>query len=130
MPAIAAIALNDGATPTPAPHTFSPVTTNGSKAEYADRAPTTPNGYRKLQYTLEPPSGQRTTYKMTLGIHNPTEATVDGSVVVVRYQAGSLTLNFAPDSTAQERLDTIAYVRNFLSDATVKTSVQNLEPFY
>jgi hypothetical protein len=67
---------------------------------------------------------------LTLGIHNPTEATVDGSVVVVRYQAGSLTLNFAPDSTAQERLDTIAYVRNFLSDATVKTSVQNLEPFY
>jgi stringent starvation protein B len=60
----------------------------------------------------------------------PTVATVNGVDTVVRYSSGQITLNIAPDSTLQERKDLLAYMANFLGLATVKTSVENVEPFY
>jgi len=129
MPAIAALTINDGQA-SPAAHTFSPVSTDGSKAQWADRSPTIPAGFRLISREVSPPSGNRTVYRITDGYMLPTVATVNGTDQVVRYSSAQLTLNIHPDATLQERKDLLAYVKNFLADSTVVTSVQNIEPFY
>lgn len=129
MPAIAALTINDGAT-TPVAHTFSPVSTNGSLAKWADRSPSIPSGFRLISHEVLPPAGNRTTHKLTFGFMNPTVASVNGVDQVVRYSSAQVLLNVHPDSSLQERKDLLAYIANFLGNATVKTSVENIEPFY
>lgn len=129
MPAIAALVINDGQG-TPVAHTFSPQTTDGSLAKWADRSPTIPAGYRGISHEVLPPNGNRTVNKMTFGFNFPTVATVNGVDTVVRYSSAQVTLNIHPESTLQERKDMNAYITNFMSNATVKTSVENIEPFY
>lgn len=129
MPAIAAMSINDGLA-TPVAHTFSPQTTSGSKAQWADRSPSIPAGYRTISHELADPNGTRTVHKVTLGFMIPVVATVDGSDTVVRYNSAQVVLNVNPQSTLQERKDLLAYVANTLGNANVKTSVENLEPFY
>lgn len=129
MPAIAALTINDGLG-TPVAHTFNPQTTNGAKAQWADRSPSIPAGFRTISYEVQEPNGSRTVNKLVAGFMNPTVATVDGSDVVVRYSSAKVELNLHPQSTLQERKDLLAYVANFLGLATVKSSVENVEPFY
>lgn len=129
MPAIAALSINDGLA-TPVVHTFSPVSTDGSKAKWADRSPSIPAGYRIISHEVSEPNGTRTAYRVTVGFYTPTVATVNGVDTVVRYSSAQLTLNLAPDSSLQERKDLLAYVANSLANANVKTSVEQLEPFY
>lgn len=129
MPAIAALTINDGLA-TPVAHTFSPQSTTGSKAIWADRSPTIPAGYRTISHELADPNGSRTVHKLTLGFMIPVVAAVNSVDTVVRYNSGQVVLNVNPQSTLQERKDLLAYVSNMLANATVKTSVENLEPFY
>lgn len=129
MPAIATLTVNDGQA-APVAHTFSPQTTSGQRAVWADRSPTIPAGYRTISHELVEPNGTRTVHKVTMGFHNPVVASVDGSDTVVRYNSAQLVLNIHPQSTLQERKDILAYVANSLGLAAVKTSVENLEPFY
>jgi len=129
MPAIAALTINDGQT-TPVAHTFNPQTTSGAKAVWADRSPTIPAGYRLVSHELAEPNGNRTVYKLSFGFTDPKVATVDGADQVTRYNSAKVELNIHPLSTLQDRKDLLAYVANFLGIASVKTSVENLEPFY
>jgi hypothetical protein len=129
MPAIAALTINDGLA-VPVAHTFNPVTTDGSKASFADRSPTIPAGFRQISHEVLPPSGNRTTHKITAGYMNPTVATVNGVDAVVRYSSAQVILNIHPEATLQERKDLLAYVANSLGLASWKTSIENLEPFY
>lgn len=129
MPAIAALTVNDGLA-SPVAHTFSPVSTTGTKAKWADRSPTIPAGYRTISHELVEPNGNRTVNKVTMGFMCPTVASVNGVDTVVRYNSGQLVLNLHPESTLQERKDILAYVANSLGLAVVKTSVENLEPFW
>lgn len=129
MPAIAALTVNDGLA-SPVAHTFSPVSTTGSKAKWADRSPTIPAGFRTISHELAEPNGSRTVNKITMGYMVPTVATVNAVDTVVRYNSAQVVLNIHPDSTLQERKDLLAYVANSLGLATMKTSVENLEPFY
>lgn len=129
MPAIATLSINDGLA-VPVAHSFAPVSTTGQKAKFADRSPTIPAGYRTISHEVAEPNGNRTVNKITMGFVNPTVATVDGSDTVVRYSSAQVVLNIHPDSTLQERKDLLAYVANSLDLASVKTSVENLEPFY
>lgn len=129
MPAIAAMTINDGLA-TPVAHTFSPQSTTGARANWADRSPSIPDGFRTISHELAEPSGNRTVNKVTLGFKVPTVATIDGSDTVVRFNSAQVVLNLNPQSTLQERKDLLAYVSNTLANATVKTSVENLEPFY
>lgn len=129
MPAIAALAINDGQS-TPVEHTFNPVSTNGAKASWADRSPSIPAGFRQLSHELASPNGSRTVHRVTMGFMIPTVATVDSVDTVVRYSSAQVVLNVHPESTLQERKDLLAYVANSLGLADVKTSVENLEPFY
>jgi len=129
MPAIAALSINDGQA-TPVAHSFSPVTTDGSKAQWADRSPAIPSGFLTISHEVLPPSGSRTTHKLQSGFMTPSVATVDSVDKVVRYSSAQVTLNVHPDATLQERKDLLAYIKNFLDDSSVETSVYNLEPFY
>lgn len=129
MPAIAALSINDGQA-SPVAHSFAPVTTDGSLAKWADRSPTIPSGFRTISYEVSPPAGTRTTNKLQMGLMNPTVATVSSVDQVVRYSSAQVTLNIHPDATLQERKDLLAYLVNFFTNATVKTSVENIEPFY
>lgn len=129
MPAIASLSINDGQG-TPVAHTFAPVSTNGSQAKWADRSPSIPSGFLLVNHQVEPPSGARTVHRVTMGYMMPTVATVNSVDTVVRYSSAQLVLNIHPDSTLQERKDLLAYVANSLGIAAVKTSVENIEPFY
>jgi hypothetical protein len=129
MPAIATLAINDGQA-APVSHNYDPVTTDGSQAKWADRSPTIPSGFRTISHEVLPPANGRTVHKITCGFYIPVVATVAGVDTVVRYSSGQVILNVAADSLLQERKDLLAYVANFLGNATVKTSIQNLEPFY
>jgi hypothetical protein len=60
----------------------------------------------------------------------PVVATVNSVDTVVRYSSAQVVLNIHPESTLQERKDLNAYVANFMGNAGVKTSVENLEPYY
>lgn len=129
MPAIASLTVNDGLA-TPAAHTFAPVSTTGMKAKWADRSPTIPAGYRTISHEIVEPNGSRTTNTVKMGYMVPTVATVNAVDTVVRYNSAQVTLNIHPESTLQDRKDLLAYVANSLGLAAVKTSVENLEPFY
>lgn len=129
MPALTSLTINDGAT-TPVAHTFSPNQMSGRNNVWVDRSPSTPAGYRQLQFALEPPTSGRSTHKASIGFVNPTEATVEGVVVVPRYAAGNIVLHFTADSTEQERKDSLAYLRNFLGHADVITALTKLEGFW
>lgn len=129
MPAIAALSVNDGQT-TPVAHTFNPQSTTGAKAVWADRSPTIPAGYRLISHEISEPNGNRTVYKFTMGFTDPKVVTVDGSDTVARYNSAKVELNIHPQSTLQDRKDILAYVANTLGLASMKTSVENLEPFY
>lgn len=129
MPAIATLTVNDGLS-TPVAHAFAPVTTDGSKAQFADRSPSIPAGFRTISHEMLLPNGTRTVYQINMGFMIPVVAVVDGSDKVVRYSSAQVKLNIHPDATVQERKDLLAYVANSLGLATVKTSVENLEPYY
>jgi len=129
MPAIAALTVNDGLA-TPVAHTFSPQSTNGSVAKWADRSLSIPAGYRTISHELVEPNGNRTVNKVIWGFMCPTVVAVDGVDTVVRYNSAKVELNIHPQSSLQERKDLLAYVANTLGLTQMKTSVENLEPWY
>lgn len=129
MPALATLTINDGAA-TPVAHTFSPVSTNGSHAYWADRSQATPAGYFKVDHNVENPNSSRTVYRVTMGFGVPTLASIDGVQTVVRTNSAQVVFNLHPDSTLQERKDLLAFVANSLGLTDVKNSVWNIEPFY
>lgn len=129
MPAISTLTINDGQT-VPVAHTYSPVSTSGAHAYWADRSPSSPAGYLKIDHNVENPNGKSSMYRISLGTGQPVLGTVDGTSVVVRTSSASVVFNIHPDSTLAERGDLFAYVKNLLANADIKTSVMNIEPFY
>lgn len=129
MPTATALTIADGQA-SPVNHTFGMAGQSGTAFAWADRSPATPAGARKINYETLQPAGQRTVNKVVAGVYNPTEALVDGSTVVVRSCTAQVTLNFPPESTLQERKDTLAYLVNFLQNATVKAAIHDIEPFW
>lgn len=129
MPAIAALTVNDGAT-TPVAHTYSPVTTNGASAQFADRSAAVPSGQKTISHEIRRPATPTAAQRVLLGFNQPVENLIDGSTVVSRNSSAQVVFNFAPDSTLQERKDLLATVANSLGLAAVKTSVTDIEPFY
>lgn len=129
MPQIANIVLADGAS-TPANHTFGVVTTDGALAKWNERSAGTPAGFYSLSHEVRAPTQPGGADRIFIGISIPVLATVDGVLQVTRFSSAQVVLNLSHLSTLQERKDLLAYVTNFLSNATVKTSVENIEPFY
>lgn len=129
MPQLAAIVLADGQT-TPVNHTFSPVTSNGQKAEWADRSASVPTGFQGITLEVRKPATATAAHRVIIGMNLPVVATVGGVTSVVRYNTAKFELNFSGLSSEQERKDAIAYAKNLFSNATVATAISTLEPFY
>jgi hypothetical protein len=127
MTAIATLSLNDAV---PVAHSYVPVTTSGSVAQYADKVTGVPVGYSKISYEVREPQTATAAYRVLIGFNFPVLATIDGVPTKVRNSSGQIIINLAQDSTAQERKDALAIMTNFISNATVKSSVENVEPFY
>lgn len=129
MPAIAALTINDGQT-TPVAHTFAVVTSNGAKSQFADKISGVPAGYTKLTHEVREAKSATGAHSVIISYEMPTTATVNGVLTRVRVSSAQVRLNFAQDSTDQERKDLTAYVVNGLGNATVKPTLYNIEPFY
>lgn len=129
MPAIANIVLKDAAT-TPVSHTFAPANAAGSGAEWADRSPGIASAYPVLSHQVRKASQPAAANRILMGLNVPVTAVVDGVTKVVRNSSLSIAINCAQDSTEQERKDLIAYAQDLLANASVKQTVQNIEPFY
>lgn len=129
MPAVVALTIYDGAS-TPVLQTYAPITTNGAKAEWANRAPAMPSGWPTISHEVSPPNGSRTTYKITQGYKIPVVVNVGGVDTVTRYSSAQVVFNFHPDSTEQERKDMLAIVVNSMAEASFVTAVEDLEPHY
>jgi hypothetical protein len=129
MPTLAALTINDGQT-TPVAHTFSPVTSNGRKGEWADRSSTTLVGWRILSNEVLLPATASGAYRnLTLG-KLPVEGTVEGTVKVVGQNSFKIEFNFRQEATDQEKKDAIAYAQNYLSNTSVKNAIIAMEPHY
>lgn len=129
MPAITALTIKDGA-PTPVNHTFSPVSTNGSKAEWAERTAGSPAGFFALTHEVRKPATAAAANRVIVGFNMPTLITVDGVSTVVRNSSAKVELNLSSLSTEAERANLLAYVANVLQDVAVQATVKNIEPFY
>lgn len=129
MPAISNIAINDGAA-TPVSHTFAVVSTTGAKAEWSDRSPGSPAGFLGISHEVRRPATANAAQRVVIGFNIPVLESVDGKLQVTRFSSAKVEFNLANLSTEQERKDVLAYVRNFLANADVATSVTNVEPFY
>ncbi len=129
MPAIGSISVND-AESTPVAHVFAPVTTDGALARFANRNSTVPVGYETMSIEMRAPVGASGAYRLFIKGADPTTALVDGVEKVVKTNSFDFTVNFAPLSTPQERLNLMKILSGILDHATLKSVAQNVEPIY
>lgn len=129
MPAFTSISINDGQS-TPVAHSFAPLNKEGSVATFVDRSPANAVGWKKIKHEVVTAKSVSAANRVKIDFIDPVLQTVDGILVKARQSSAQLVFNFAQNSTDQERKDLLAYVANWLNNATVKSSVQNIEPFY
>jgi hypothetical protein len=129
MPSINTIVINDGAA-TPVAHTFAPTRQDGSKAVFHDRSAAIPAGFGKIEHEITEPKAPGAAHRVKIGFYIPEVGVVDGETVVVRNNSASLTLNFSPNSTDADRKNMRMFIQNYLTNSSVRTSVDNLEPWF
>jgi hypothetical protein len=127
MPAIGDISVTDAAA---AAHVFSPVTTNGTVAKFANRVAAVPMGFETLSIELRNPSAPTGAYRLLIKANDPVLATVDGNEKVVRNCSADFALNFSQLSTPQERKDLLEIMSNLLSHADGVEVAADCEPIY
>lgn len=129
MPAIANLTVNDGQA-TPVGHTFAVGTTDGQKATWLEKSAGSSLGYYRLTYSARAASSSSAADVVEVTLSLPSISTVDNVVSLARRSSATLRFNFAQSATDQERKDLVAYVTNFLANASVKAAAGAIEPFY
>lgn len=148
MPALAALTINDGQA-TPVAHTFSPVRIDEKGvASFYDRSGGVAIGFPRFTVSLKEPVNPvkaglssdptKRNYKAVITIDVPimesTSAATGSGIApapTVAYVHGArLEITLPERGTLANRNDLIAYIGNSLSNATVKSIIQNLEGFY
>jgi len=139
MSAIANIVINDGQA-TPVSHTFAPVTIDAQGvAKWADRSGGISVGFPGLSYSLKSPSGNSKSYKMTAKVTLPvleqtspsTSTGIQPAPTVAYNLIANVELVLPERSTLQDRKNLLAYLRNYLANATVITAgAENYETVY
>jgi len=127
MTAIAAITVNDSV---PVARTLAVVGTTGSIAQYADKSSGIPIGYTQVTHEVRLAKSGTGAHSVILSTVMPTVSTVSGVNTRARVSSVQTRFNFAQDSTLIERKDLFAIHTNCLANATMKSSVENIEPFY
>lgn len=129
MPAFTPKSINDGLA-VPVAHTFGPLNKEANVAIFVDRSPANAVGWKKIKHEIVSAKTPGAANRAKIEISDPVLATIDTVLTKVRTSTVQINLNFAQDSTDQERKDAVAYAINWLSNADVKTSIIQLEPFY
>lgn len=139
MSAIANVVINDGQA-TPVSHTFAPVTIDAQGvAKWADRSGGISVGFPTLSYSLKNPTGNSKSYKLTAKVMLPVLEQTSPSTATGIQPAPTVAYNLLANiemvlperSTAQDRKNLLAYVKNYLANATVVTAgVENYEAVY
>jgi hypothetical protein len=129
MPAIAALTINDGAA-SPVAHTFAVGGTDGTTGKFADKVSGVPAGYTKITHEFREAKSAGGAHSVILGFSAPILGTVNGVTQVVRTSNAQVRLNFAQDGTDAERKDLVAYIYNYIGNATVRPAIYNLDPWY
>lgn len=129
MPAIGNIAINDGKA-APVLHTFAPQTTDGSLAELVNRSAVIQSGMEQLHIEYVKPRSQNAAHQMKVKLVRPVVAQVNGVDTVVRKSTTTIVHNFSSESTAADRKDEGALIKNLYTNASFLAALENLEPFY
>lgn len=139
MAAIANVVINDGLA-TPVAHTFAPVTIDAQGvAKWADRSGGISVGFPTLSYSLKNPTGNSKSYKMTAKVTLPvleqtspsTSTGIQPAPVVGYNLIANVEMVLPERSTTQDRKNLLAYVKNFMANASVVTAgVENYETVY
>lgn len=129
MPTMASITVADGAA-SPANHVFTEETTNGRLASWNNEAAATLAGRERLTVEVVRPQSAAGAYRHSTIMQFPVLATVDGTQKVVRFIKAELTLHAAQDSTEQEKKDAIVMFANLLDNASFRTSVTKMQPYF
>lgn len=129
MPTIIDLTIKDGAA-TPVDHVFSVETTNGRQASWNERSAPSPAGYLTLNHEVRKPTSAGAAGRVLISGYFPKMEVVNGINTVTRFSSVKAELNFPILATEQERADALAYLVNFLNQASVKTSVLKMQPFY
>nr|URG15364.1 MAG: coat protein [Leviviridae sp.] len=129
MPATAALTVNDGQA-SPAAHTFAVNGTTGTKATWLEKSAGVTIGYIRLDHEVRNAKSPTAADRVIVNIAMPTVATVDGSSKRVRLSSAQVVFNHSQESTLAERKDLVAYVINALSNAAVKPTLYDVEPFF
>lgn len=133
MSAIATLTIADGAA-TPVNHTFSPVNIDqNGVAKWADRSGGIALGYPVVTFNTKAPTKTSRNYKVTAKVVTPvleqTSASTSTGIQPAPTKSYDLICNIdfsLPErSTLQQRKDLLAYVKNFLANATVVTAAVN-----
>lgn len=138
MTAIAALTLLDGQG-TPVSHTFSPVNIDqAGVAKWADRSGGIALGFPVVTFLLRQPSKTSRNYKLTAKVVLPvlevTSPSTSSGIQPAPTLAYNLTANVdmvLPErSTAAQRADLLAYLKNALANAVVTAAVNTFESVY
>jgi len=129
MPAIGNIALADGKG-APVTHTFSPTSTNGSKAILHNRAASITRGEENLVIEVYRSQGKDGANRVLIQGSFPTIATVGGVETVVRVSKVDIAFSFAQDELEATRKDIRVMIAALLAHATMVTVIEKLESVY
>jgi hypothetical protein len=131
---ISTLTLNDAV---PASHSFEPTMIGKDLVTYHDKVSGVFAGYPSISLGHRMPTAQNGNYKVTLRVRIPvleTAATAASGFTPGPTVAYSLNANIdfiVPDrSTAAERADLVAYVKNLLADSVVSDSVEDMDNPY
>lgn len=138
MSAISSITLADGQA-TPVSHTFAPLAITGTLAEWVDRASGIAIGYPTLSVNLRRPlKNEARVYKATVKIVAPVlEVTSPSTATGIQpapTKAFDLVFNgefLLPErATKLQKADIIAYAKNLMANAVMKSLIEDLETVY
>lgn len=130
MANLAPLVINDGTTPTPVAHTFSVASNSGGKSMWADRSSTTLIGNALIRHEYKSPTNPNEAHRILVSFTKPIEYISDGVTKVDHVNSFTFAVNASQAASAQERKDLYAYLKNLINDASFKSSIENMEPFW
>ena len=124
------LTIKDGTSPTPVDKSFAPVKVSPQESTFAEKSSAVSAGYKTLNISFSPASGNRPTNRINLKLAYPVLQTV-GTVSSVAYTGRFEGYFVIPDvMTASERADLAAFVANALDNASIRAVLKDLDPLY
>jgi len=129
MPAVDNLTVNDGAA-TPVAVTFHPESVSGGNATFRDDR----NGISALMPRIivqfSPASANRPSNRVSFRVNYPVKKTVDGVEMLDKILRSETNFVLPDGATTQERKDLLAFHVNALSNALIKSVVEDVLPIY